>query len=145
MICSLPEIKWSYSDKKQRISGKTSGLYLFWYIQTRQRQTTLLWCESPVPSHPKGALLNWETLELIWVQWTHCHFQETRLRWSGPCYMVHYLTVNFDWCSVVMVWTSLTAMLRCWNDAQLVVRGPKCTNILTPTPAGWNVDTRPDG
>ncbi len=33
------------------------------------------WCESPVPPHPKGALLDWDlvTVEAIWVKWTHCH------------------------------------------------------------------------
>ncbi len=41
------------------------------------------WCESPVPPHPKGALLDWDlvTVEAIWVKWTHCHAQQTSLRW----------------------------------------------------------------
>ncbi len=31
------------------------------------------WCESPVPPHPKGALLDWDlvTVEGIWVKWTN--------------------------------------------------------------------------
>ncbi len=41
------------------------------------------WCESPIPPHPKGALLDWDlvTVEAIWVKWSHCHVQETSLRW----------------------------------------------------------------
>ncbi len=50
------------------------------------------WCESPVPPHPKGALLDWDlvTVEAIWVKWTNCHVQETSLRWFELCDMVHY-------------------------------------------------------
>ncbi len=42
--------------------------------------------------HPKGALLYWDlvTVEAIWVKWTHCHVQETSLRWFELCDMVHY-------------------------------------------------------
>ncbi len=41
------------------------------------------WCKSPVPPHPKSALLDWDlvTVEAIWVKWTHCHVQESSLRW----------------------------------------------------------------
>ncbi len=41
---------------------------------------------------PKGALLDWDlvTVEAIWVKWTHCHVQETSLRWFELCDMVHY-------------------------------------------------------
>ncbi len=48
--------------------------------------------ESPVPPHPKGALLDWDlgTVEAVWVKWTHCHVQETSLRWFELCVMVHY-------------------------------------------------------
>ncbi len=50
------------------------------------------WCESLVPPHPKRALLDWDlvTVEAIWVKWTHCHVQETSLRWFDLCDMVHY-------------------------------------------------------
>ncbi len=50
------------------------------------------WCESLVPPHPKGVLLDWDlvTVEPIWVKWTHCHVQETSLRWFELCDMVHY-------------------------------------------------------
>ncbi len=52
----------------------------------------ILQYESPVPPHPKGALLDWDlvTVEAIWVKWTHCHVQETSLRWFELCDMVHY-------------------------------------------------------
>ncbi len=48
--------------------------------------------ESPVPPHPKGALLDWDlvTVEVIWVKWTHRHVQETSLRWFELCDTVHY-------------------------------------------------------
>jgi len=50
------------------------------------------WCESLVPPHPKDALLDWDlvTVEVIWVKWTHCHVQETSLRWFELCDTVHY-------------------------------------------------------
>ncbi len=37
-------------------------------------------------------LLDWDlvTVEAIWVKWTHCHVQETSLRWFELCDMVHY-------------------------------------------------------
>jgi len=37
----------------------------------------------PVPPHPKDALLGWDlvTVGAILVQWTHCHVQETNLKW----------------------------------------------------------------
>ncbi len=50
------------------------------------------WCESPISPHPKGALLDWDlvTVEAIWVKSTHCHVQETSLKWFELCDMVHY-------------------------------------------------------
>ncbi len=50
------------------------------------------WCESPVPPHPKGALLDLDlvTVEAIWLKLTHCHVQETSLRWFELCDTVHY-------------------------------------------------------
>ncbi len=50
------------------------------------------WCESPVPPHPKGALLYWDlvSVEAIWLKWTHCHVQETSPRGFELCDMVHY-------------------------------------------------------
>ncbi len=50
------------------------------------------WYESPVPPHPKDALLDLDlvTVEAIWVKWNHCHVQETSLRWFELCDMVHY-------------------------------------------------------
>ncbi len=53
-------------------------------------------CKSPVPPHPKGALLDWDlvTVEAIWVKWTHCHVPETSLRWFELCNMMHYPAGN---------------------------------------------------
>ncbi len=36
--------------------------------------------------------IDWDlvTVEAIWVKWTHCHVQETSLRWFELCDMVHY-------------------------------------------------------
>ncbi len=42
--------------------------------------TSMMWIS--VPPHPKGALL---TVDAIWVKWTHCHVQETSLRWFELC------------------------------------------------------------
>ncbi len=47
--------------------------------------TSMMWISrSP---HPKAALLDWDlvTVEAIWVKWTHCHVQETSLRWFELC------------------------------------------------------------
>ncbi len=54
----------------------------------------------------------WRTVEAIWVKWTHCHVQETSLRWF-----------------------ELYESGRLWrlNDAQLVQRGPKCAKKISPT------------
>ncbi len=100
------------------------------------------WCESPVPPHPKGALLDWDlvTVEAIWVKWTHCHVQETSLRWFELCDMVHYPagSTSEDGCTVVIKgWTwSATILSRLWrlNYAQLVLRGPKCAKKISLTP-----------
>lgn len=48
-------------------------------------------CKSPVPLHPKGALLYCDlvAVEAMWLQWTRCHVQETILRSSEFCDMVH--------------------------------------------------------
>lgn len=47
---------------------------------------------SPVPRHPKGALLDWHlaTVAAISVQWSHCHVRETTFRWSDLCEIVCY-------------------------------------------------------
>jgi len=48
--------------------------------------------EAPVPPHPKDALLGWDlvTVGAILVQWTHCQFQETNLKWFKLCVLVDY-------------------------------------------------------
>ncbi len=48
--------------------------------------------DANLPFHHKCALLDCDlvTVEAIWVNWTHCHVQETSLRWFELCDMVHY-------------------------------------------------------
>ncbi len=101
------------------------------------------WCKSPVPPHPKCALLDWDlvTVEAIWVKWTHCHVQEISLRWFKLCDMVHYPAG-----SSIRRWVHCSHKRdghgqqqysgRPWrlNDAQLVLRGPKCAKKISPTP-----------
>ncbi len=75
------------------------------------------WCESLVPPHPKGALLDWDlvTVEVIWVKWTHCHVQETSLRWFELCDMVHYpagSTSEDEYTVVIKGWTWSATILR---------------------------------
>ncbi len=46
-----------------------------------------------LPFHHIPKVLYWIEiwwLEVIWVKWTHCHVQETSLRWFELCDMVHY-------------------------------------------------------
>ncbi len=58
-------------------------------IQSVWKNLTGLQKDKP---NPKGALLDWDlvTVEAIWVKWTHCHVQETSLRWFELCDMLHY-------------------------------------------------------
>ncbi len=52
--------------------------------------TSMMWISRPTTSH--NALLDWDlvTVEAIWVKCTHCHVQETSLRWFELCDVVHY-------------------------------------------------------
>ncbi len=46
-----------------------------------------------LPFHHIPKVLYWIEiwwLEAIWGKWTHCHVQETSLRWFELCDMVHY-------------------------------------------------------
>ncbi len=90
------------------------------------------WCKSPVPPHPKGALLDWDlvTVEAIWVKWTHCHVQETSLRWFELCDMVHYPAGSSHQkmvhCSHKrMDMVSNNTQLWCFNNAKLVQSVPR--------------------
>ncbi len=115
------------------------------------------WCKSPVPPHPKGALLDWDlvTVEAIWVKWTYRHVQETSLRWFELCDMLHYPAGSSH---QKMVHCSHKGMSigqqqysgRLWrlNDAQLEWRPQsvprKYPPHITPPPA-WTIETRQDG
>ncbi len=85
---------WHRSNKVLETFFRDFGLY--WHDSITQLLQIFLaahpWCESPVPPHPKAALLDWDlvTVEAIWVKWTHCHVQETSLRWFELCDIVHY-------------------------------------------------------
>lgn len=101
------------------------------------------------------ALLDWDlvTVEAIWVQWTHCHIQETSLRLYKLYDMLVYSAGN-RWAhcghkrmyidrakilsqAVVLKWCSVGTM------------GCKCTEKISPTPlhqpTSWTVEIRPDG
>ncbi len=110
------------------------------------------WCKSLVPPHPKGALLDWDlvTVEAIWVKWTHCHVQETSLRWFELCDMVHYPAVSsirrwVNWSHKGMDMVSKQHSGRLWrlNDAQLVLRGLKCAKKVSPTPLHHHHQSEP--
>ncbi len=94
------------------------------------------------------------TVEAIWVKWTHCHVQETSLRWYLLCDMVHYPAG-----SSIRRWVhcSHKGMVTVSNNTQVAFKlcsignkGPKVCqeNVLhtiTPPPRAWTVETRQDG
>jgi len=98
-----------------------------------------LWWKSPFPPHPKGALLDWElvAVEAIWVQWTHCHVQETSLIWFELCDMAR-CSAGSSCQKMGTLWSQRDGhgqqqySGRLWrlNDAQLVLRGPKCAKKI---------------
>ncbi len=100
------------------------------------------WVESSVPPHPKGTLLDWDlmTVEAIWVLWT-CHIQETSLRWFELCDMVRY-PAGSSHHNIGTLWSlkhvhgqqQHLSRLWCLSDAQLVLRGPKCSKKISPKP-----------
>ncbi len=52
------------------------------------------------------------------------------------------------WYTVVIKgWTWSATILRCLNDAQLVLKCPKCANKISPTPPppAWTIETKQDG
>jgi len=67
-------IKWM---KFTYVIEEFKYIYIWTCIHSVVDTADLSCCKSPVPPHPKGALLPVET---IWVYWTHCHVQETSLR-----------------------------------------------------------------
>ncbi len=112
----------------------------------------------PVPPHPKGALLDWDlmTVEAIWVKWTHCHVQETSLRWFELCDMVHYTAGSSirRWvhCSHKrMDMVSNNTLVGCvFKRCSIGTKRPKVCQENIPHPftlprPAWTVETRQDG
>ncbi len=70
------------------------------------------------------------------------HVQETSLRWFELCNMVHYPAG-----SSIRRWVH--GVIKGWrlNNAQLVLRGPKCAKKMSSTPSSsaWTVETKQDG
>ena len=90
-----------------------------------------------VPPHPKVALLDWDlvNMEAIGVRWTHCHLHKTRLRWFELCDIcITMLEVAIrrwvDWSYTGRDQQQYSGRLWSWNDALLVLRGPKCVAHL---------------
>lgn len=75
------------------------------------------WCESLVSPHLKAALV---TAEAIWIQCSHCHVQDSSLRW---------LIILLKAAVVRKSWT--------WSATRLselfVLKGPKCANKIPHT------------
>ncbi len=114
------------------------------------------WCESPVPPHP--IMVYWIEIWWLWrprVKWTHCHVQETSLRWFELCDMVHYPAGSSIRRSVHcshkgMTW-SATILDLVFKRCSIGTKGPKVcqeniphTNLHTTTTslncwdkAGW--------
>ncbi len=101
--------------------------------------------------------MDWDlvTVEAIWVKWTHCHVQETSLRWFELCghaalscwkYIRRWYTVvikGWTWSATILRYT--VAFKRC----SIGTKGPKVCqenipHTITPAPA-WTVETRQDG
>lgn len=85
------------------------------------------WCDSPVPLHPKGALLEWNlvVMEAIWVQWTLRHVQETIVRILKPCNMLDAVIRRWLQCGhkeMDMVSNNTQGRLWCLKNAWLVLR-----------------------
>ncbi len=80
------------------------------------------------------------TVEAIWVLWT-CHIQETSLRWFELCDMVRYPAGSRHH-NIGTLWSlkhghgqqQHPSRLWCLSDAQLVLRGPKCSKKISPEP-----------
>ncbi len=93
------------------------------------------WCESPVPPHTKGALLDWDlvTVEAIWVKWTHYHVQETSLWWFELCDIILLEEAIRRWIHCSQTW-SATIGCGLWrlNNSQFILWSPKCAKKYIP-------------
>ncbi len=87
------------------------------------------------------------TVEAIWVKWTHCHVQETSLRWFELCDMVHYSagSTSEDGYTVVIKGRTWSTMSR--NLATVVVRGVlpglrRRTGLLPSDPKSFSDESK---
>lgn len=80
-------------------------------------------CNSPVPAHPKGDLLDWdlETVETTGVEQTR-----SRNRWSEPCDFVHY-----------PAGTSHQEMVHCGHKGMALAPHHYTTSLNHWYRAGW--------
>ncbi len=108
------------------------------YCRDRIASAAHTWCKSLIPQHLKDLV----SVEAIWSHlWksTHCHIWENSLRWFELCDMVCYpagsslLKMDTLWIKR-WTWSAITHRLWSLNDAQLVLRGPKCAKKISPTP-----------
>ncbi len=77
--------------------------------------TSMMWISRSTTS--QRCSIDWDlvTVEAIWVKWTHCHVQETSLRWFELCDMVHYpagSTSEDGYTVVIKGWTWSETILR---------------------------------
>ncbi len=103
--------------------------------------------------------IDWDlvTVEGIWVKWTHCHVQETSLRWFELCDMVHYPAgISHQKIGTLYSWRDGHSQQqyagKLWrlNDAQLLlsvqsVPRKNISHTIMPPPPSWTVETRQDG
>ncbi len=104
--------------------------------------TSMMWISRSTTSH-------------IWVKWTHCHVQETSLRWFELCDMVHYpagSSYQKIHCSHEgMDMVSNNTHVDCGVKWVLIGnKGPKVSqenipHTITPPPPAWIFQTRQDG
>lgn len=88
------------------------------------------WFKSFVPPHPKGALLDWDLVNVEAI-WTHCHVQETISRWYEPQHSNLQCTQRMG-----ALWSQKDGygQQQSWDrlNARLVIKGPKCTKNISP-------------
>ncbi len=93
------------------------------------------------------------TVKAIWVKWTHCHVQETSLRWFELCDMVHYPAGSSPHKMGIKGWTWSATILRnslAFKWCSIGTKRPKVCqenipHTITPPPPAWTVETRQDG
>ncbi len=76
--------------------------------------TSMMWISRSTTSQRSSIDGDLVTVEVIWVKWTHCHVQETSLRWL-LCDMVHYpagSSIRRSYTVVIKGWTWSATILR---------------------------------